>query len=241
MPYGGYHPYPRRFGGGKPHLEVMHESLNAQRGSAFDPVSTSLVWLETMAMARAIVFDGWGTNQRLANQWDPRSTTDMLTRWETIFRILPAPDTTEAERRAELTRRWQRFGHMANHVKMLTELSARLGTFFVAIEYISLANAVVHVPDGTYPWGVFTAGIGWMSSVAHILVLLQKPAGATEGQFYEQAAKVPQILDAIAPAWTTFDWYRSPVSTPIAVTGGPSMGGFYLDDDHNLDNNTFDV
>ncbi len=78
-------------------------------------------------------------------------------------------------------------------------------------------------------------------TVAHILVRIQKPAGATEAMFYEAAGKVAPALDPLVPAWVTFDWYRAPLSTPINVVGGPSAGGFYLDDEHNLDNNVFDV
>lgn len=244
MGYGGYHPYPRRFGGGKTDLETVHESLNAQRGTAFDASnSTTLVWLENMALARAIVYDGWHTNARLAAQWDPRRATDMLARWERVFGILPDPASTEQDRREELTRRWQRFGSNASHAKLSEELTARLGDFFVAIEYLDISLAVVHVPDGTYPWGTVAAGAPWTSTVARILVKLQKPAGATEGQFYEKASLVFPILDALVPAWVTFDWYRAPASpyAAISIAGGPSAAGFYLDADHNLDNSIFDV
>ena len=243
MGYGGYHPYPRRFGGGKPSLQVIHDGLNAQRGDAFNPVDGSVVSIENMAFARAICFDGWGTNARLANQWDPRTTTDMLRRWERIFGIRPDSAASESERRTELTRRWRRFGRVSNHAAMETELGSRLGSFFVAIEYISLANAFVASPDNSYPWGVvLTRGGTWSSTVAHILVLLQKPPGSSEGEFYDAAAKVYPVLDALAPAWATFDWYRAPdPSLPISVLGGPSMGGFYLDQEHNLDNHVLDV
>lgn len=247
MAFGGYHPWPRRFGGnrhsGKPLLKVVHESLNAQRGAAFDTDDgTSIAAIENMAYARAIVFDGWEVNARLGNQHDPRRTTDMLSRWERIFKIRPLPKASEASRRAELVRRWERFGGVANHARLTTALANELGSYFVAVEYISLANAVVHVPDATYPWGTVVDGAPWYSTVAHILVRLQKPTGATEGQFYEAAGKVVTILDPIVSAFVTFDWYRAPdTGTAINVSGGPSAGGFYLDDEHNLDNNVFDV
>jgi hypothetical protein len=246
MAFGGYHPYPRRFGGGrhsgKPLLQVVHESLNAARGAAFDTDSeTSIAAVETMAWARAIVFDGWELNARLGHQWDARRTTDMLPRWEQIFKIRPAPGASTRDRRVELVRRWERFGAISHHARLETALEAALGDYFVAVEYISLANAVVHVPDGSYPWGTVVTGVPWYSTVAHITVRLQKPAGATEAQFYEAAGKVSFTLDPIVSAFVTFDWYRAPESTPVNVSGGPSAGGFYLDDEHNLDNNVFDV
>lgn len=246
MGFGGYHPCPRRFGGGKyegkPLLEVVHQSLNAARGAAFDTDSeTSIAAVETMAWARALAYDGWELNARLGHQWDARRTTDMLPRWERIFKIRPRPDATDRERRNELVLRWERFGGVSNQARLTTVLSEALGDYFVAVEYISLAEAAVRVPDAAYPWGAVTPGYPWGSTVAHILVKLQKPSGATEAQFYEAAGKVVTLLDPIISAFVTVDWYRAPLSTPVSVSGGPSAGGFYLDDEHNLDNNVFDV
>lgn len=247
MGFGGYHPHPKRFGGnkheGKPLLQVVHESLNAQRGAAFDTDSeTSIAAVETMAWARAIVFDGWELNARLGHQWDARRTTDMLPRWERIFKIRPRPGSSGRERRNELVLRWERFGGISNHARLTTALEEALGSYLYAVEYISLANAVVHAPDGSYPWGTVVDGVPWYSTVAHIIVRLQKPTGATEAQFYEAGGKVATTLDPIISAFVTFDWYRAPdAGTPVNVSGGPSAGGFYLDDEHNLDNNVFDV
>lgn len=247
MSHGRYAPYPRRFGGGKyngkPLLQVVHESLNAQRGLVFDS-ENSIAGAEHEAWARALVFDGWEVNARLGHQWDPKRTTDMLPRWEQIFKIRPVSGSSPRTRRREFEKRWQRFGELTNHARLETELRAALGDYFVAVEYISLENAVVHAPaesDGSYlyPWGTAAEGYPWYSTVAHILVRIQKPDGATEAQFYEAAGKVAQILDPILSAFDTFNWYRAPESTPIDVEGGPSAGGFYLDDPHNLDNNVF--
>jgi hypothetical protein len=247
MAHGGYHPYPRRFGGnrhsGKPLLQVVHESLNAQRGAALDTDSpSSIVSIENMAYARAIVYDGWEVNARLGHQWDARRTTDMLPRWERIFKIRPAPRLSDRDRRAELLLRWQRFGGVTNHARLTTALQQALGNYFVAVEYIDLSKAVVYAPDGSYPWGSVVSGVPWYSTVGHILVRLQKPTGATEAQFYEAAGKAVTTLDPIANAFVSFDWYRAPeTGAPVDVSGGPSAGGFYVDDEHNLDNNVFDV
>ena len=113
---------------------------------------------------------------------------------------------------------------------------------FVAIEYISTANAVIHVPDTSYPWGTVVAGAPWTSTVARILVLLEKPAGYSESDFYAAAAKVAPAIDGLIPAYCTFDWYRGSSAYPaIEVSGGPSRAGFYLDSPENLDNSVFDV
>lgn len=249
MGYGGFHPYPRRFGGnrysGKPLTEVVYESLSASRGDAYDTEDgTTIVAIENKAYARALVYDGWEVNARLALQWDPWRITDMLPRWEKVFAIFVPPGASDYARRKEVAKRWGRFGQVSNHARMKTVLADELGAFFVDLEYISVANAVVHVPDNTYPWGTVVPGITWYSTVSHYLVRLQKPVGAIENEFYDAASKVTGILDPIANAFATFDWYRAPTDpghAPINVTGGPSAAGIYLDEDANLDNHVFDV
>lgn len=244
MGYGGYHPYPRRFGGGKPRLRIVHESLNAARGSALDATNPdTVVWVENMAYARALTFDGYGTNEKLRLQTDPERVTDMLARWEKIYRTNPAPGATEAERRAVLTRRVRRFIEAAAfHSRLVRRLQTEVGEVFSAVEYISVANAVIRVDGGGYPFGTTDHGVFWSSTVAHILILLVKPDGYSEEDFYNAAAKVGPAIDGLIPAWSTYDWYRKPASgAPVTVSGGPSQGGFYLDNDANLDNNVFDV
>ena len=245
MSFGKYHPYPRRFGGGryggKNLLEVMHKSLHASRGAAFDSGDDeSVSSIESFAWARALVFDGWECNARLGHQWDARRVTDMLTRWERIFKIRPAPGATERARRAVLAERWSRFGAVPNHAHITTTLQRELGDYFVAVEYIDQDLATISVPSEDYPWGSVTPGRPWSSSLALILVRLQKPAGATEAQFYEAAGKVPLALDPLVDAFSTFSWYRAPTGGDPIEDGGLSAAGFYLDQESNLDNHVLD-
>jgi len=244
MGYGGYHPYPRRFGGGRPRLRIVHDALNAARGTAINASDTTTVaWVENMAYARAITFDGYGQNERMALQWDPERMTAFLPRWERIFRITPPPTATDRERRVAVLRAFRRVLDASGlHERLVSALAAEIPDYFSAVEYIDITNAVVNVPDNTYPWGTPNAAVPWSSTVAHVLILLIKPANANERDFYAAASKVAPIADRILPTWCSFDWYRAPAGGPaVNVSGGPSQGGFYLDDDHNLDNNVFDV
>ncbi len=242
MSFGGYHPYPRRFGGGRPRLQIIHDALNAARGTSLDgnQFTNTLVWIENHAYARAICFDGYGTNDRLAMQWDPERVTDMLSRWERIFKIIPSPSANAHDRRQVLKRRWRRFLHAsATHARLREVLSLELGDYFVAIEYIGISHAVIHVPDETYPWGTVVEGYPWTSNVARVLILLQKPSGARESDFYQAASKVGPAIDGILPSWVTFTWYRAGANCVHPVVDGPSMAGFCLDNPANLDNNIF--
>lgn len=235
MGFGGMHPYPRRVGGGRSLVQLVLDGLNADRGTAFDATNReTTVYVNNMAIARAIAA-ARSTNSRLGNMWVPaRMSADVLARWERILALNPSPTDTEASRRVRLEAVFSGFGKETISGRIGELLAAELGDVFIAVENISYDNAQIVVPDGSYPWGSAGA-VPWSSTVAHILVRLQKPDGCSEAQFYAAAARVGVVLEPIVPAWVTFDWYR-PGPTYESVTGGPSAGGFYLDDEHNLDN-----
>lgn len=232
--FGGYSYFPRRCGGGKPRVQTIHEGLNAQRGTAYSKEQTAVVSLENHAVAREIDA-AWGTAQRLANQSNPARMTDMLPRWERILTIPADPEATDPERRAEVEARLARIGQDVNHAHVYSEALRVLGDFFVAVEYISLSLAVITVPDGTYPFGSVVAGAPWSSTVAHVLVRMVIPSGHLDTEYWALLGKLRTTLDAILPVYVTFAGYRAPVvGTPINVAGGPSAGGWYLDEP-NLD------
>lgn len=245
MGYGGFFPYPKRYGGGRPLLRIVQDALGAARGTALDATQTvgSTVWVETHAYARAITFDGYGTNAKVGYQWDPLRMSDFIPRWERIFRIIPSPASSLAQRRTVIYQRFRRFLEAtALHARLYARLVQDLGSTFVAIEYIDPTAATIYVPDASYPWGTVNANHPWFSTVCHILVLLQKPPGYSEGDFYAAASRVVTLADGLLPSYVTIDWYRAPsAGPPIAVSGGPSSAGFYLDADANLDNSVFDV
>jgi hypothetical protein len=239
--FGGLTPFPKRLGGGKPRAKVILDSLNRGRGTGLDVSQSSPVYCDNLVAARAIAA-AWGTNQRLANIWDSkRMTGSTISRWEKIRAVTPTPGDSDGVRRARLAAIEALAGLNPTRAALTTLLSAALGSFFVALEYISVANAVINVPNGSYPFGTPNTAVPWSSTVANILVRLRKPVGATEGQFYAAAGLVGQTLDPVIPAWVTFTWYRAPtIGAPVNVTGGPSAGGFYLDE-VNLDNEAFDT
>lgn len=259
--FGGYSPFPKRMGGGQPRIETLTKALAADRGDGFDALNRETIAYTIDTAAARALSAAWGTNQRLAQLWDPRRMSeDILARWEKILALPPAraarTSSTEPTEHLALTpqvagnikaRRerveavFARFGTPAWSSEIISKLQAEIGSVFVSLDSISFANANIQVPDGTYPWGAVGA-VPWSSTVAHILIRLQKPAGWSEGQFYDAASRVVLVVDPLLPAWATFDWYRAPdTGTPISVSGGPSAGGFYLDNEHNLDNNVFDV
>lgn len=239
--FGGLCHYPNRFGGKGIYgvrLEGILNGLNQARGDAYDTSTSSNVYAENLAIAR-VLNDIWSTNARLANQWDASRMTTNLGRWETILGISPSPSDSDSTRRARIGATFARTGQSPFTSYLSTQLSAILGSVFVSVEYISYANARITVPDATYPWGSVFPGAPWSSTTARILIRTAIPTGYRETDYQAAIALMVPFLEAVAPAWITYDWYRpGPVS--VSVVGGPSAGGFYLDDTRNLGFEVFD-
>ncbi len=237
---GGMSPFPRRLGGGTPRVKQILDSLNADRGTALDASNRlTTVYVENMAIARAISA-AWGTNERLGHITTPSSMSmDVLARWEKIMAIYPSQSESEGDRRERVAERLARFGQATTEDRITDLLTDELGSAFVAVEHIDYDVARILVPDASYPWGIVD-GVPWSSTVAHILVRLQKPTGWSEADFYEAAGRVVTLLDPILPVWATVDWYR-PGAVSANVAGGPSAAGFYLDEAANLDNQVFNA
>jgi hypothetical protein len=228
--FGGMSPFPRRFGGGKPLLKTLTESLIVQHGTAFagDDVN-GLFYLEMEATAR-VLMAAWEQNQRLANQWDPERMTDFLPRWERIFALPKLPTDTLTMRRARVGVAMARVGQ-ANAREVYDTCKAYLGPIFLGIVTSPSSIARVFTPAG-WPMGMHPSSPpdpDWYSTVAHIDVLTTQPATMDDDEYYTTRSSVRPALDAILPGWMTFDIVRD----------GSHGAGFYLDDPHNLDNERF--
>ena len=103
-----------------------------------------------------------------------------------------------------------------------------LGAAFVSVVHTTSAGAVVWTPVG-WPMGSH-GSLNWYSTVMHVAVKVAQPTSMDDAEFYDRTSALMVALDGILPAWVTFGWFRE----------GPSGAGFYLDDEHNLDNEAFD-
>lgn len=239
--YGGFRPYPRRYGGGKPRAKIFRDAIATGRGTAYSKDAGTAVAVENLAIGRAIA-RAWDTNERLGNIGNAqRMGVEMLERWEAIYSLNVGPDDTLATRRARLEVLQAAIGQASLLSYLTTLLIAALGPVFVAVETIDPSIANIGVPDGTYPFGNVVPGYPWFSTVNHILIRVTQPVGYRDDQFHDAVAQVFEIVDPMLPSHMTFDWYRAPeLGAPIAVAGGPSAAGFYLDE-RNLDESVFDV
>ena len=218
--YGGLAPGAERYGGGNRRLQRIIESLNAQRGDAYDTTETSTVYADNMAVARSI--DGaWATNTRLANITDPARTTE-LARWERILAIVPGANDSDQTRRARIIDRRARTGKMPTSQSIADDIRAICGNTFVGIHHLTVDNAVTYWPGGTPD-----ADAPWYSTIAYIAIELTIPNGMGLGEFLDTIAPMSEMLDGRLPAWVTWAWFIG--------------SGFILDDEHNLDAEAFDI
>lgn len=234
-------PFPRRYGGGKPALKTIVDSLGAQLGTAYDTTSTTtntsgeppLVYIRMQAVGRAL-WAAWEQNQRMAYQWDAQRMTDFLPRWEKIFGLYPLSTDSLATRRARVGIAMARVGAAAGG-DVYAVCLAYLGPLLVSIVTSSsgASGTVVWTPKG-WPVGTNQAkptDPDWYSTVSYIAIKVQQPSTMLSDEFYATCASVMVALDAILPAWVTFTWIRQDIH-PGA--------GFYLDE-LNLDNEAFDT
>ncbi|HEY4012049.1 MAG TPA: hypothetical protein VGM06_01815 [Polyangiaceae bacterium] len=238
---GGFTPGPERYGAGEgnsnaPLLQRVFESIAAQRGSAYDQTVSSVVGVENMAIARAITFDGYGTNERLANQFLPSKMTadGLLPRWEKIFNVPSLPGDTESVRRARVGAAFARLGQPNTHQPVVDALAAAMGAVFTGAFLYADPNSANAIWMGA---GNNTPTIPWYSTIDRIDVVVDfrlpgylQSNGTANAAWYELLGRGNQILDAMLPAWTTWN---------MIVQDSVGSFCFLLDDPMNLNFQVF--
>lgn len=221
MRFGGLNPFPHRLGGRDSAVPALVEAWNDALGTAYDTTHASTVY--AVNVARAFLLAAlWSGNARLSNQTDPARVSDTLGRWERIFAITPASSDSHAARRARLASRFRALGGPTD--ASITDTCARLlGDIFVGLEYTPAASAVTH-------WANTGEPSLWYSTVAHILIRVQRPSSTTITTFARRMGQLGEALQDLLPSWVTWDW---------AVFGDDGSAGFFLDE-YNLDQEAFD-
>jgi hypothetical protein len=209
--FGGFSPFPLRFGGGKRRLEVIYDSINESLGSAYDTSDSSTVTSQTMAEARAIDA-AYSGNVRMSYATDPlRMPTELVPRWETILDLHPHRTDSIEARRAALA---AKFLSLSGGTILEDTVRALTGASFIAIEFTALADAVPR-------WPVNGFADKWTSNVAHFVIRVQFAPNQTNADFWNMRARLRQFLRDFVPAWVTFD---------IAISDSHGTECFYLDE-----------
>lgn len=225
--FGGYALSPTHDGGEKPRALILHEAMNAARGTALDCSEGTVAWVENLAIARALA-EVWDANECLANQFDMLRVTALLERWERIFGLVSSPTVTEAERRARCADAMLKFGLAPWRQRVLDALNAALDPVTATVEYTTPSTSGAYI---RWPGGTTSTLNPWCSTVLYLAFILTKPEWMSELDFYRRAGEAMDSLRDWLPAWVTFDWIRD----------GSSDGEFILDEDSNLDNQRMSV
>ena len=236
--YGGFAPQPERCGGGRRNVEYILDALlqSSSQEVGLDTTPGNDVWVEDLSTAR-LLSASWDTNERGANEFDPRRTQSMLPRWEALFGVIPPLGATPASRRAAVVFAFEALGKSPSSGQVTDDLTY-LGTspdgvlcVFLQVVNTSSATGPSYYPGSGFsnpydPSGTTTAGVSivdWWSAVLNVAVQVQQPAGMSPALFNDLVGNLVRYLDGTLPAWCTFSVFQ-------LAHGSPAVGGFYLDE-----------
>lgn len=233
--FGGFAPAPKTFGNAKrTDLETVHNAVTEAMGTAFATGKGTVAWVENHATAR-VVLGLYNTAERLGSVNDPARMTETLPRWEKILGLI-AGEQSQNERRARVAAALSLLSAGTAFQVLDDYLTDLLGEMYLGLEFQNPLTAVTYVPGGgTVPGGGPTFIDGaladpnispFSSSLAHIVILLEKPAEMSEIVFYERSSLIYGVVDNLVGAWVKFSVIRD----------GVHGKGFFLDEPNNLDN-----
>ena len=237
--FGAFSPSPRSFGGASSTtLEAIHNALTEANGTAIAVSRGTVSWVENHATAR-VVHGLYRTAERLGSVNDPSRMTETLPRWEKILRI--TAEGSLIERRSRVAAALSLISAGTAYQVLDDYLSDLLGEMYLGLSFSDPLTATTRVPGGgTVPGGGPTFVDGdlagpmispYSTSLAHVAILLAKPAEMSEDLFYKRAGSIYDVVDNLIAAWMRFS----------VVRDGPNGKGFFLDEPNNLDNQRFRV
>lgn len=212
--YGAYNPYPRRYGGGKRAVEVVHESLLEDYSRMWNVEPQSLGWHEAYAEA-AMVACAWAGAKASHNSLIATKAAYSLTTWEEAFGLRPSPSESAMQRRANLDAKLRSMGNNAE--ADIRDTAQRLmGNNFVGVYFIPT------IGDVTYWPGIFPGQppFEWYSKREVLFIEVNKE-GLTQDAFTAKVGHLVSVLDDLVPAYMGFEVY-------VHNTNGTDTG-FILD------------
>jgi hypothetical protein len=187
--------------------EVEYHALLDGMRDVLDPTTDTAHEIETWAQSLAVAVI-WEVSERLANQAFPAKMLEALAMWETVLKLTPSADDTEADRRGRVAAKLRGLGNNALPDIEATA-SAVLGAAFVEVIVGEPDDQITYWPGGgdVGSNGGGSApgppGFEWCSTRALVGVRMSK-AGLTDAQFIAKRAALIQALDALIPSWMSY-------------------------------------
>lgn len=227
---------PIRCGGGnRSDLQGIAQSLLNQRGNAVTQEVGSARWIENQAWARAIYGD-WCVNQKMANQLNPNTLTDFLSRWETIMGISPLPTDTLQVRRARIAAKFMILGKMPTTQAVTDLLTTYLGPVFLDLINTTIADGYAafyngapitgglqNVSNDNTPLVLGYFDPGWYSTLQKIYVEVKNQPYLTNNTFYQTVNQIFPLLGSYLPAYTTVTWFWNGFNNSGADSSTPGV------------------
>ena len=213
--FGCYNPYPRKFGGGKRAIQVVHEGLlEASDRAGLDVSEGSVEWCESLGQA-AVIANGHAAAERAHYHIIPRKMTESLPVWEQALGITPAIGTTSYDRRMAVDARFRAL--TSNAEPDIRDVCANVtGRAFVGVSYVPLAQELRYWP-GIKPG---PPGLDWVSTQCMVFVTLTNQT-VTDAEYLRIESTLYELLDNFLPAWMAFSIDR--------VDTVENESGFFLD------------
>jgi hypothetical protein len=211
-------------------FEQILESLNQARGTAYaayDPTRTdTAVYVENYAIAKAIN-DLWESNQRLANQFDPKKMGAFLNRWENILGIVVDPNNSFEIRKAIVGAKMLLLANAPVHQAVSDLCHAYLGNLFVEVVNSYASESLGGIPGGcTVPGGVTLPDDLWFSPIAEIGIRTWQVRDKFNNYLYDERDYVKKIndlsyvLDGFLPSYMIATTFRYLYQGPGVVSNG---------------------
>jgi len=201
--------------GRAPYAAHILRELQEQRGTAYTTTPGRLVDVENVALARFLAATGPRLAEKLRANATPGRSDERLDYWRRYLAVPNKPGEPRWRTRQKLAAHY-RVAKGATREEVTAALEELLGDIFVSVSWDEGASLSVP-PTPTYwpdinpgPAASSLGGGAWLSTRAHLFVLVQIPAGLSVGEFLTAMnVDMPQLLDRMLPATKTFGWATS--------------------------------
>lgn len=205
--FGNGLPYPYRCIPASKHpLVVLERDFIQSLGSGLANGKNPILRAKYHAIAR-FLWELFENNVRLANQFNPETMTDFLSRWENIYGLTYNSFLSDSERRQAVADKLLQYNSIANNYGLYLLATTVLGDAFVDIEFttpdFAAAQGTATVPGGiagTYGGTVYQDD-DWRSAVSFIRVVVTR-GNMPAGDYAFRLHRFKLIVQNFMPAWT---------------------------------------
>ncbi len=201
--------------GRAPYAAHILRELQEQRGTAYTTTPGRLVDVENVALARFLSATGPRLAEKLRKNATPGRSDERLPYWQKFLAVPTKPGEPTWRTRKKLAAHY-RSSEGPTREAVTAALEELLGDVFVSATWDEGSSLSVP-PTPTYwpainpgPDAASLGGGAWLSTRAHLFVLVQIPASMSVGEFLTLVnVDMPQLLDITLPATKTFGWATS--------------------------------